>query len=88
MKTAYICDGRAPCAGRFGCCFAKKVIPNPCTHTTNTLYAVNGACAHPENHPERFVIVGDDIAPYIDEHGITFMGLFHFLIKWNVPNSI
>ena len=60
MKTAYICDGRAPCAGRLGCCFATMVIPNPCTHTTNTLYAVNGACAHPENHPERFVIVGDD----------------------------
>lgn len=36
----------------------------------------------------KIVIVGDDIAPYIDEHGITFMGLFHFLIKWNVPNSI
>lgn len=30
----------------------------------------------------KIVIVGDDIAPYTDEQGITFMGLFHFLLKW------
>lgn len=30
----------------------------------------------------KFVVVGDDIAPYTDEHGITIMGLFHFLLKW------
>ncbi len=31
---------------------------------------------------QKIVIVGDDIAPYIDEQGITYMGLFHFLLKW------
>ena len=30
----------------------------------------------------KMVIVGDDIAPYTDNHGITYMGLFHFLLKW------
>ena len=30
----------------------------------------------------KIVVVGDDIAPYTDEHGITIMGLFHFLLKW------
>lgn len=30
----------------------------------------------------KLVIVGDDIAPYTDDAGITFMGLFHFLLKW------
>lgn len=30
----------------------------------------------------KIVIVGDDIAPYTDEKGITYMGLFHFLLKW------
>jgi len=30
---------------------------------------------------KKIVIVGDDIAPYIDEQGITYMGLFHFLLK-------
>lgn len=30
----------------------------------------------------KIVVVGDDIVPYTDEHGITFMGLFYFLLKW------
>ena len=30
----------------------------------------------------KIVIVGDDIAPYTDNYGITYMGLFHFLLKW------
>lgn len=30
----------------------------------------------------KIVIVGDDIVPYTDEKGITFMGLFYFLLKW------
>ena len=59
MKTAYICDGRAPCAGSFGCCFADLPLSS-CTHTTNPLFAANGACAHPDEHPERFMVVGDD----------------------------
>ena len=29
----------------------------------------------------KIVIVADDIAPYMDDHGITYMGLFHFLLK-------
>lgn len=29
----------------------------------------------------KLVIVGDDIAPYTDAQGITFMGLFHFLLN-------
>lgn len=29
----------------------------------------------------KVVIVGDDIAPYTDQQGITFMGLFHFLLN-------
>ena len=29
----------------------------------------------------KIVIVGDDIAPYTDNYGITYMGLFHFLLK-------
>lgn len=29
----------------------------------------------------KIVIVGDDIAPYTDAHGITYMGLFHFLLN-------
>lgn len=31
---------------------------------------------------QKIVIVGDDIVPYTDAQGITFMGLFHFLLKW------
>lgn len=31
---------------------------------------------------QKMVIVGDDIAPYTDEKGIIYMGLFHFLLKW------
>lgn len=31
---------------------------------------------------QKIVIVSDDIVPYTDENGITFMGLFHFLLKW------
>lgn len=29
----------------------------------------------------KIVIVGDDIVPYTDAHGITYMGLFHFLLN-------
>ena len=32
-----------------------------------------------DNSFRKFVIQGDDIATYTDEHGITFMGLFQFL---------
>ena len=28
----------------------------------------------------KIVVLGDDIAPYTDESGITYMGLFHFLL--------
>ena len=59
MKTAYICDGRAPCAGRMGCRFSAHPL-RQCSHTTNPLYAVNGACAHPEDHPERFRRFGEN----------------------------
>ncbi len=34
----------------------------------------------------KIVIVGDDIAPYTDESGIQFMGLFDFLLKWDLLN--
>lgn len=30
---------------------------------------------------QKIVIVGDDIAPYSDEEGITYMGIFHFLLN-------
>ena len=29
----------------------------------------------------KIVIVGDDIATYMDNDGITYMGLFHFLLS-------
>ena len=32
---------------------------------------------------QKIVVLGDDIAPYTDATGITFMGLFDFLLKWN-----
>ncbi len=28
----------------------------------------------------KIVIVGDDIAPYTDDNGISYVGLFHFLL--------
>lgn len=33
----------------------------------------------------KIVIVGNDIETYTDEHGITFMGLFQFLLN---PSSL
>ncbi len=30
---------------------------------------------------QKIVIVGDDIVPYTDEEGITYMGIFHFLLN-------
>lgn len=30
----------------------------------------------------KIVVVGDDVAPYTDDKGISYMGLFHFLLKW------
>ena len=59
MKTAYICDGRAPCAKANGCIYGDTPF-RTCNHTVNTLYAKNGACAHPEKYPERFKVVGQD----------------------------
>ena len=35
----------------------------------------------------KIVIVGDDILPYTDEIGITFMGLFHFLLRWKFDSE-
>lgn len=32
----------------------------------------------------KIVVLGDDIAPYTDENGITYMGLFHFLLHQDV----
>lgn len=59
MNIAYICDGRAPCAGRRGCCFGDPFFTT-CTHSTNPIFAKNGACAHPEKYPERFKVIGQD----------------------------
>ena len=59
MNIAYICDGRAPCAGRMGCVYGDPLFAS-CKHTTNPIYARHGACAHPEKHPERFRAVGCD----------------------------
>ena len=33
-----------------------------------------------DNNFRKIVIVGSDIAEYIDNHGIRFMGLFQFLL--------
>lgn len=33
----------------------------------------------------KIVIVGDDIAPYTDDNGICYMGLFHFLLHLQMP---
>lgn len=41
----------------------------------NSLHKINDSF-------RKIVIVGDDIIPYTDEKGITFMGLFYFLLKW------
>lgn len=59
MNIAYICDGRAPCAGKLGCCFGDPIFGS-CTHTTNPIYARNGGCSHPEDYPDRFNVVGKD----------------------------
>lgn len=32
----------------------------------------------------KIVITGDDIATYIDDHGIVFMGLFQFLTNQDI----
>ena len=42
-----------------GCCYSDQPFPF-CTHTTNPIFAKNGACAHPEKRPERFKVVGTD----------------------------
>ncbi|MDO4511792.1 MAG: ATP-binding protein [Bacteroidales bacterium] len=34
-----------------------------------------------EDSFKKIIIVADDIAPYIDENGFLFMGLFHFLLN-------
>lgn len=41
----------------------------------NSLHKINDSF-------HKIVIVADDIVPYTDDQGITFMGLFHFLLKW------
>lgn len=41
----------------------------------NSLHKINDSF-------QKIVIVADDIVPYTDDQGITFMGLYHFLLKW------
>ena len=56
MIISYLCDGNNPkCCGAIGC-----GVNNPsaafafCVHTLKEEYAVNGPCADPWNHPDRF----------------------------------
>lgn len=34
-----------------------------------------------DNNFQKIIIVGDDIVPYVDEEGIMYMGIFHFLLN-------
>lgn len=61
MRVAYMCDGHG-CAAEHPSCRDMPVgDPDRCTHTTDPEHAVNGACEHPENYPERFDQYGEGV---------------------------
>lgn len=66
-SVIYKCDGRNPrCAGRLGC-----LLHNPdglCSMTTDGEHAINGPCADPEAHPERFRRVDSGDRIYYEEY--------------------
>lgn len=37
-----------------------------------------------DNNFQKLVVTADDIAPYIDENGIKYMGLYDFLLKYEI----
>jgi len=55
---AYLCDCRKKCADSPGC-FKNGMDVGFCRHTTDPKHALNGECAEPQNHPERFNAVYD-----------------------------
>ena len=49
----YLCDGMG-CDKENKSCEGKPETSQYCMHTTRPEHAVNGACEHPEQDPERF----------------------------------
>ena len=57
MRVAYLCDGQGCASVHPSCRYLPEGDLERCTHTTDPAHAVNGACEHPEEYPERFVEV-------------------------------
>ena len=54
----YLCDCRKPCAMGNGCHQSGSAF-GFCKHTTDPSHALYGACAEPQNYPDRFEAVYD-----------------------------
>lgn len=63
----YLCDCRLPCAMNVGCHQSGTAV-GVCRHTTQPEHALNGACADPQNHPERFEPVIDNRTGYVVDY--------------------
>ena len=48
--TVYLCDMQKEDCKKAGC-------KEYCRHTTSVSHALNGECADPQNHPERFMLI-------------------------------
>ena len=58
VKVAYLCNGKEECLYRPMCVYREDPVSKTddvCKHTFDPRHAKYGACADPENHPERFV---------------------------------
>lgn len=52
--VAYICNGKASCAKKFGCFFGNPLNLGTCSHTTDPAYAKYGISEYPEIDFDRF----------------------------------
>lgn len=55
----YLCDGKKPC-GTTSVCWQSGSSVAFCRHTSFPEHARYGACAEPQNHPERFERIVSD----------------------------
>lgn len=63
-EVAYLCNGQAPCARRPGCGLSGPKYRD-CYRTCDPRYALNGTCADPAKHPERFEAISRSRAPVL-----------------------
>ena len=68
-RTLYICNRQRGCKKSSWCYYNNKTDEETCKYTSGRVFAKNGPCDDPWNHPERFKkdVFNSDTIVYVEK---------------------